>query len=76
MNIVEFPKPSLHDIPQMLRNIADDIEAGEFGNALSGVMMLETDQTFHTFGWGDAEGFKAVGMFHAAAVMMAESMSQ
>lgn len=76
MNIVPFPNASLHDIPAMLRNIADDIEAGEFGNVQSGVMMLETDQTFHTFGWGDAEGFKAIGMFHTAAVMMAESMSQ
>jgi hypothetical protein len=74
MNIVEFPKPSLHDIPQMLRNIADDIEAGDFGSVQSGVMLLETDQTLHTFGWGDAEGFKAVGMFQTAAQMLSAGL--
>lgn len=70
MNVIEFPKPSLHDIPQMLRNIADDIEAGSFGAPVSGVMVLESDESLYNFGWGDAEGFKAIGLFYAGAQML------
>ena len=71
MNVIEFPKPSLHDIPQMLRNIADDIEAGQFGAPVSGVMVLESEDSLYNFGWGDAEGFKAIGLFYAGAQMLA-----
>lgn len=74
MNVVEFPLPSLHDIPQMLRNIAEDIEAGKFGVPMSGVMVLESDDCLYNFGWGDAEGFKAIGMFYAAAQMLSEAV--
>jgi hypothetical protein len=70
MNVIEFPNPSLHNIPAMLRNIADDIDAGEFGHLRAGVMVLESDTDLFNFGWDDAEGFKAVGLFYAGAQML------
>ena len=70
MNVIEFPKPSLHDIPAMLRNIADDIEAGEMGETVSGVMLIESTDGLRVFGWGDAEGHKAVGLFYTGAQML------
>ena len=33
VNVVEFPQRDVKDIPRMLREIANGIEAGEYGDA-------------------------------------------
>jgi hypothetical protein len=39
--IVEFPTQSVADIPGLLRNIADQVEAGQFGNPACAVLVIE-----------------------------------
>lgn len=35
LNVVDFPKQNLADVPTTLRTLADNIEKGEFGECLS-----------------------------------------
>lgn len=39
--IVQFPAANLSDIPLLLRNIADSIEAGDYGSVANAVLVLE-----------------------------------
>lgn len=41
MNIVDFPKHNIADIPQTLRNLADSIEQGEYGEAHALVWVID-----------------------------------
>lgn len=51
-----LPVPGLHDIPQMLRNVADEIEAGGYAHTGEAVMVLPTgDGGMEIFGWGTAD---------------------
>jgi hypothetical protein len=34
-------------------------------------MVLESEEHVYNFGWGDAEGFKAIGLFYTGAQMLA-----
>ena len=50
MNVVEFPKQNLTDIPLTLRNLADQIEKGEMGVAKNVVWILSTEDEVVTMG--------------------------
>jgi hypothetical protein len=43
MNVVEFPKQNLADIPLTLRNLADRIEKGEVGTIENMVWILSAE---------------------------------
>jgi hypothetical protein len=55
LKVVDFPHHSLRDIPNILRNIADQIEIKEFGEAKACVVVLHADQ-LEVFGIGEADG--------------------
>jgi hypothetical protein len=42
VTLVEFPSGNLADIPARLRNLADQIERGEFGNVRNVVWVVAT----------------------------------
>jgi hypothetical protein len=49
--------PLLTDIPGMLRQMADQIEAGEHGEVGTAFLILPVDDDYPSvFGWGDIEG--------------------
>lgn len=74
MKVINFPNPSLNDIPEMMRRLADDIEKGEYGNAVAAAMVLETDSTVLNFGWGDAEPMRAIGLLTTGVSLMTNGM--
>ena len=70
MNVVPFPLPGLHNIPAMARAFADAVEAGQWGNVKSVLLVCESDDKITTMGRGAADDpYRNVGMFNAAAQM-------
>jgi cytoskeletal protein CcmA (bactofilin family) len=55
LKVVDFPNYNLRDIPNILRNIANKIEANEYGHAKGCVVVLHADQ-LEVFGMGEADG--------------------
>lgn len=60
--VVQIPCTTMHDIPGMLRNLADDIESGELGNVSQVVYVLDA-----------GEGAVDVGLLGMSASMGAEA---
>lgn len=50
-----LPIPGLQNIPELLRNIADAIEAGKYGAVSEGALVLAGDK-IEVFGLGNADG--------------------
>ena len=74
LKVVAFPGNNLNDIPGMLRKFADDIEAGEYGKALTVLAAMETEEGFHSFGWGAADcAVRNAGLFEIAKQTQIES---
>lgn len=71
-NIVVLRETNLQDIPSTLRNIADSIEDGEYGEAAGCVVVLDADQleVFYT-GTGEAAP-NAHLLLHAGAGKMVQ----
>lgn len=53
--LYSLPNPGLQNIPALLRNIADGIEAGEYGEVIEGVLVLNGSD-LDVFGLGNADG--------------------
>lgn len=75
--VVPLPVSPLRDIPEMLRQWADAIEAGEHGTAHSCVLVLDAGRLEVAF-FGDGEAsLSAHFLLHAgAAVMMRRVMKE
>jgi len=55
--VVQLPVANLADIPSMLRNLADQIDAGEWGKVGTVFMVMPQHNDFpRLFGWGDITG--------------------
>jgi hypothetical protein len=65
-NIFEHPAAPLADFPRILRAIADEAEAGEYGTLSMGALVLEDEQgNIRTFGLGQmADYYRAYALFH------------
>lgn len=51
---------NLRDIPGLLRQMADNIDSGEYGDVASLFVVMPRDADYPTlFGWGDVEGDNA-----------------
>lgn len=46
---------SLKDVSAMLRKCADRIDAGEYGEGISAVCVLDGEAGIHVFGWGETD---------------------
>lgn len=68
MNKVHLlPKAQLSDVPGILRLLADEVERGDYGNILSGGIVLRDDEkTVHVFSCGDTDNDKAIAIFTRA----------
>lgn len=56
---------TLQDIPNVLRAIADQLEAGEYGVVQMGAIVLEDEGGgVRTFGVGGADYYRAIALFH------------
>ena len=60
--VVEFPGNTVANVPEMLRNLANDIESGELGNVSQVVYVLDA-----------GEGAVDVGLLGTAAAVGAEA---
>ena len=76
LNVVDFPVPDHRDPVKALRNLADEIEAGEFGEVNScGVVIFGEGMT--VFGSGvDSDGPTIALLFSAAAHRFAREIEQ
>jgi hypothetical protein len=57
-NIEAFPGPNLRDIALMARKFADSVDAGEFGELETVLVMIEGSDGIQTLGWGDSISFR------------------
>lgn len=53
---------NMRDVPAMLRRCADRIEAGEYGEGVAMVSVLDAGDGIHVFGWGDLNPREAIGL--------------
>lgn len=73
-NVVEFPNANLRDIPTMLRQLADDIEAEVYGKPFRMIAILDAEQV-HSFGWGDSmDMLTAIGLLEIGKNGLIEMM--
>lgn len=62
--LYELPQHTLQDIPHVLRAIADEMEAGEYGKVQMGALVIEDELgNVRTFGAGGADYYRAMAMF-------------
>ncbi len=67
--------PEYKDPVKMLRNLADDIEAGDFGEVTSIAITTFGDAGLHAFGGGqDSEAPTVALMFQAASMKMCQPL--
>jgi len=64
-NLVEFPRPTLADISRVLRAIADECDAGDYGDVyMAAIVLRNHDGEIHTFGGGGgADADIAISLF-------------
>jgi hypothetical protein len=67
-NTVELPVGNLMDIGGMARRFADDAEAGDHGDILRTVVVVQNeDGALRILGWGEnTSSFELMGLFEAA----------
>lgn len=65
-NVISLPKATISDISQVLRSIADEIDAGVYGEASMAVLVLECgDGEIECFGaGGGADHYRGIAMLH------------
>lgn len=74
LNVVDFPVPDYRKPVKMLRNLADEIEAGAFGEITS-LGVVTFGSTMEVFGAGVDSGPTTVALlFHAAALRFASEL--
>jgi len=69
--VKKIPCNNLRDVPLMLRNLADQIEAGEWGDANKVVLAMEYqfegEQKIDVFLWADVTPAEAFLLLHRSA---------
>lgn len=63
--LVELPRATLADVPNVLRNIADCMEQGKYGDVVSAVLIVEGDN-LEVFWAGAADFYRALALFRLA----------
>jgi len=68
LNVVGEIKPPQHKDPvQMLRNLADNIEAGKYGDVETIAIAIAADQGYEMFGGGRNSTMEACAFLYGAA---------
>lgn len=63
--IYELPAATLENVADVLRAIADEVEAGKYGPACAAVVIVDADDVY-CFGAGDAACYKALYLMERA----------
>ncbi len=74
LKVIEFPSRNVSDIPAMMRAVADDIEAGNFGEANTAICILEGSEGLNAFAWGAFDPVRAIGLMHCGANLFTTSL--
>jgi hypothetical protein len=75
LNLAEFPLKGLNNIPAMARAFADQVEACDFGDIETVLVIIDTDECLRALGWGHADdSLRNLGMPHLAAREIADSI--
>ena len=73
LTVVKMPDHPLTDIPNVLRRIADEIEAGSYGEIeMAGVVMENDSGDIETFGAGKTDFYRGYTLFAKAMKAMLE----
>lgn len=76
LKIVQFPTPDHRDPVKMLRNIADEIEKGEYGDVGS-IGIVTFGDTMEIFGGGsDSDAPTIALLFQAASLRFARELER
>lgn len=76
LKVIDFPVPDYKNPVTMLRNLADRIEAGDFGD-VSTIAIATFSDRLEVFGGGaDSEGPTCALLFNAAAMRFAREIEQ
>lgn len=71
-NVIALVGQNFHDIPALLREMADAIERGDHGDVVSGAgVLLDRDGRPVVFGWGQTDSVHSIGMFQIGATWLA-----
>jgi hypothetical protein len=66
-NVSELPVNNLSDIAAMARKFADAVDAGEFPELATAMLVLEDGGSILTFHWGDCPTrYEAIGILETA----------
>lgn len=61
--VVQLAQATLSDIPKVLRSIADEIESGEYGTVVAGVVSLEcVNGVLEIFAAGSTDKYRALAL--------------
>lgn len=72
IKVVTLRSHDLQDIPACMRNIADQIEAGNLGEIISGAaILMAADGTPTICGWGRTNSIDSIGLFMIAVHWLA-----
>lgn len=65
LKVVSLFEANANDIPAMAREMATDIEAGDYGDVTrAAVVLLTSDGAVEVFGWGkETQRLEVLGMF-------------
>jgi hypothetical protein len=70
VNVVQIARPSLLDVPAMLRKCADDMERGDYGEVSNALLIIDSATAIHTEQWGELMTcFGAIGLLEAAKLL-------
>lgn len=70
--VVQLPTGNLNDIAALIRQVADDIESGQYGKIVSGAAIaLNEEGAPVVFGWGRTDDIHSIGLFHLGASWLA-----
>lgn len=74
-NVEAFPGLNLRDIAASARKFADAVEAGEFGEIETALVMIEGSEGIQTLGWGDVVSFReTIGTLEIAKAHLLDIM--
>lgn len=62
MAIAPIKEANPADIPQQLRQMADRIEAGEYGEVATVIGIVDRGAGVDIFGWGLIDGLRCIGL--------------
>ena len=61
--VVQLAQATLSDIPRVLRAIADEVESGEYGTVVAGVVSLEcANGVLEIFAAGNTDKYRALAL--------------